>query len=104
MGPDPRGRIDVVRTEDGARYEVESDAPYGRAAAGIGERARIDNSLGEVIAQISRSVAARHASDAKSVTIQFGITLTSEAGFVVSRGRDGSHFVVTMEFADGSDA
>lgn len=103
MALDPRGRIGVVRTGDGVRYEVESDMPYSREAAGVGELVRSDNRLGDVIAQISRSVAPRLAPNAKRVTVQFNVTLNPEAGFVVSRGQEDSHFVVTMEFADGGE-
>jgi hypothetical protein len=96
-------KIAIVRTADGARYEVDSSSYYPRSAGGLGERISSDEQLGEVIARIASSLSGRNRfldsiSGPNVLRVEFGLLLSPEAGFIVSQSSGKSHFAVTMEF------
>jgi hypothetical protein len=50
-------RSAVVRTPDGVRYQIMSeDTGYARSSAGRGELLRIEDEIGDVVHQLSRSI------------------------------------------------
>lgn len=91
----------IGRTPDGVRYKIEEEPgfAYTREAAGMGELVRLDESISDLIYEVSRSVrVGLRASQASTAKIQFGLTLSARAGFVVTRGTSEANIVITLEY------
>ncbi len=98
MGREPEG---VVRTSDGVSYEVAVDDPIAaRRGAGLGVLARFDHTVDEVIAQVAHVVeGGLRESRATSGTVQFGIKIDGEAGFIVSKTPEDGTFRITLNYS-----
>ncbi|MFI6010741.1 CU044_2847 family protein [Streptomyces sp. NPDC051243] len=87
--------------------EVAGDGPAGvqRVSRG-GVVAGAAETLQQALARVRPALGAvvDHARELprppESVTVEFGITLSAEAGVVVARGSTEAHFTVSMEWAN----
>ena len=97
-------RTKVVRTEDGLRYEVETDERYIGAAEGYGELVRGEG-IAEALHYFVQTIqAGLRSTEADAAEIRFGLVIDPEAGFVVSKGLTEAHIAITLDFRRDSDA
>ena len=101
----------VARTPDGLTFEIQVDddnSLYHSASAGRGELVRVDQGVGRTISRLATEVSralqatrSREDPEARSTsgaTVEFGLKLDAEAGFVISRGREDASIVITLQF------
>lgn len=91
---------EILRTEDGTLYESEdSGSGLGEISWGKhGRPVRIEADIGTAVRTMLNTLRRELAdSGVGSVTVEFGLKLDSEAGFVVSRGTAGAHVVLRFD-------
>jgi hypothetical protein len=99
-------RQGVIRTPDGVRYEIETDrtsilggVSSVRTGEGRGVRAQFDEEVGYVISTVAAAVErGLNPSRADEVTVEFGISIHAEAGFIVSAEAASGTFRVTLSY------
>ncbi|MFF5085314.1 CU044_2847 family protein [Actinoplanes sp. NPDC000266] len=75
------------------------DPVAARRGAGLGVLARFDRSVDEVIAQVADVVQrGLRRSEASSGTVEFGIKIAGEAGFIVAKTPDEGTFRITLNY------
>jgi hypothetical protein len=83
----------------GLRFGVETDERYTSLAGGLGELVRSEDNLDDTISQVAGEIgsALRHA-NVDSARVEFGLEFNEEGAIFVTRGRETSHIVLTLEF------
>jgi hypothetical protein len=92
--------------------EVAGDGPAGvqRVSRGGGPVAGVAETLQQALTRVRPALGAvvdgaRHLPrPPASVTVEFGITLSAEAGVVVARGSTEAHFTVSMQWANRDES
>jgi len=97
----PENRV-ILRTEDGTRFEYEDSSMSieVRESSGHGKLIRASREeLDEAIYSIVRTVRrAFDVSGARRATVQFGVNVHPQAGYIVSQGQESAHLVFNLEF------
>jgi Trypsin-co-occurring domain 1 len=96
----PNGRRDVpviLRTEDGSLYESDASGPAEVSFGRHGRLVRVETEIGRAINGLVSTIRGEiAASGASHATVEFGLKLDAEAGFVVSKGTTDAHLVLRL--------